>query len=345
MKHQDKNRVTSFIKNPLLFLITLALISLGASCNTKSSKQDDEKSKKSRPRVEAPDFNADSAYHYIQKQVDFGPRVPNTPEHEACADWLAAKLDTFGAEVIVQEGTVEAFDETKLNIKNIIGQYKPEKNDRILLFAHWDTRPFADRDPDPEKRDQPIDGANDGGSGVGILLEIARHLENNPVDVGIDIIFFDAEDYGTPEHMDIEYKADTWCLGSQYWGENPHKKGYHARYGILLDMVGRKNALFYQERASLDMAPEVVEYIWETADMLGHGNFFTFRTGGHITDDHIYVNRHTGIPAVNIIEHEPGSGTSFGEYWHTHDDNMEIIDTKTLNAVGETVMEVIYNPL
>ncbi len=345
MNNPHKIPVFFFIRNPFLLLTTLAIISLGASCNIKSSKDDGDKKSKSRPRVETPDFNVDSAYHYIRKQVDFGPRVPNTPEHEACAEWLAAKLDTFGAEIIVQEGTVEAFDGTKLNIKNIIGQFQPEKNDRILLFAHWDTRPFADRDPDPSMRNKPIDGANDGGSGVGVLLEIARHLKNNPTDLGIDIIFFDAEDYGTPEHLDVQYKPDTWCLGSQYWGEHPHKKGYYARYGILLDMVGRKNALFFQERASLNMAPKLVEYIWETAEYLGHGNFFTFRKGGYITDDHIYVNRHTGIPAVDIIEHDPGSGTSFGEYWHTHDDNMDIIDSKTLNAIGETVTEVIYNPL
>ena len=174
-------------------------------------------------------------------------------------------------------------------------------------------------------------------------MEIARHLKDNPTYPGIDIIFFDAEDYGTPHHFDVQYKADTWCLGSQYWGQNPHKKNYYARYGILLDMVGAKGAQFYQERASLDMAPKLVDHIWNTATQLGYGNFFIFRKGGHITDDHIYVNRHTGIPAVNIIEFDPASNTSFGQYWHTHDDDMDIIDRKTLKAVGQTVMEVIYS--
>ena len=327
------------------FLSISAMLFWGASCHTQSSKKKDDSAREARQRVEPPPFNADSAYRYIQKQVDFGPRVPNTPEHEACARWLESSMRQFADSVIVQEGEVTAFDGTKLQIKNIISQFQPEKNNRILLFAHWDTRPFADYDPDPEKRNQPIDGANDGGSGVGVLMEIARHLQEKPTDTGIDIIFFDAEDYGTPHHMDVPYQADTWCLGSQYWGRNPHEKGYYARYGILLDMVGAQNALFYQERASLDMAPELVDYIWETAEDLGHGNYFVFRKGSHITDDHIYVNRHTGIPAANIIEYDPTSNTSFGKYWHTHDDNMEIIDRKTLNAVGETVMEVIYNPL
>ncbi len=336
------NTIKNIIRKPLL-LTAIALISLGAGCNLKSSKEDEKQQTESRPKLQTPDFNADSAYYYIQRQVDFGPRVPNTPEHKACAQWLANKMDSLGAEVIVQEGQVTAFDNTTLNIKNIIAQFQPENNNRILLFAHWDTRPFADHDPDPSKRNQPIDGANDGGSGVGVLIEIARHLKDNPTYPGVDIIFFDAEDYGTPDHLDIEYKADTWCLGSQFWGKNPHKKNYYARYGILLDMVGAEGAQFYQERGSLDMAPKLVDYIWETASHLGYGDYFIFQKGGYITDDHLYVNRHTGIQAVNIIEYDPGTNTSFGSYWHTHDDNMSNIDRNTLKAVGQTVMEVIYS--
>ena len=245
----------------------------------------------------------------------------------------------------MQEGKVTAFDNSILNIKNIIAQFQSEKNNRILLFAHWDTRPFADHDPDPAKRNQPIDGANDGASGVGVLMEIARHLKDNPTHPGIDIIFFDAEDYGTPDHLNVEYKPDTWCLGSQYWGKNPHKKNYYAQYGILLDMVGAQNARFYQEQASLRFAPKLVNHIWDTAASLGYGSFFIFRKGGYITDDHVYVNKHTGIPAVDIIQYDPSTNTSFGSYWHTHDDTMENIDRNTLKAVGQTLMEVIYGPL
>ena len=178
---------------------------------------------------------------------------------------------------------------------------------------------------------------------MAVLMEIGRHLSEHPTYPGIDIIFFDAEDYGTPNHFDIEYKPDTWCLGSQYWGKNPHKKNYYARYGILLDMVGAEGAQFYQERASLNMAPKLVDHIWNTAARLGYGSYFIFRNGGYITDDHIYVNRHTGIPAIDIIQYDPGTNTSFGSYWHTHDDNMEVIDRNTLKAVGQTVMEVIYS--
>lgn len=322
-------------------IVFLALVCLGAGCNTGSSKQQGT-AKESLPRLETPAFNADSAYHYVERQVAFGPRVPNTPAHEACAQWLIASMKRMGADVFVQEAQVTAFDNSLLRIKNIIARFEPEKNNRLLLFAHWDTRPFADHDPDPARRNQPIDGANDGASGVSVLMEIGRQLGRHPTYPGIDIIFFDAEDYGQPDHLNLPYKPDTWCLGSQYWGKNPHVKNYYARYGILLDMVGAANATFYQEQASLNFAPRLVEQVWNTAADLGYANYFIFQQGGMITDDHIYVYKHTKIPSINIIQYNPASNTSFGDYWHTHDDTMENIDRNTLKAVGQTVLEVIY---
>jgi Zn-dependent M28 family amino/carboxypeptidase len=295
-----------------------------------------------KDKLTTPEFNADSAYSYVETQVNFGPRVPNSSAHLACADYLAAKLSSFGAEVIVQEAEVRAFDGNRLNIRNIIGQFQPEKNDRIMLYAHWDSRPFADYDSNPAKRDTPIDGANDGASGVAVLLEIARHLSENPTYPAIDIIFFDAEDYGQPDHKSLPFQPDTWCLGSQYWGKHPHKSNYYARYGILLDMVGAKDALFYQEQFSLQIAPKLVDQIWRIAGEIGYGSKFIFEEGGMITDDHVYVYRHRQIPSVNIIQYDPSSNTSFGSYWHTHKDTMENIDRATLKAVGQTVLETIY---
>lgn len=327
-----------------IFIIAIALTVTLFSCGQKSnSKSQQSEVLKSSEKIETPIFNADSAYKFVEKQVDFGPRVPNTPEHAACADYLIEELERFGANVIVQEGEVFAFDNTRLHIKNIIGQYQPEKNDRILLFAHWDSRPFADYDKDPAKRDTPILGANDGASGVGVLLEIARHLQKVNTKLGVDIILFDAEDYGMPDHKQLSYIPDTWCLGSQFWGKNPHKKNYYARYGILLDMVGAKDAQFFQEQFSLHFAPYLVEHIWETAHKNGFSKWFNNQKGGMITDDHYYVNKYTGIPVVDIIQFDPTSNTSFGAYWHTHNDTMENIDRETLYAVGQTVMEVIYN--
>lgn len=289
-----------------------------------------------------PVFNADSAYAFVETQVAFGPRVPNTEEHTACASYLASEMKRFGAEVIVQEAEVVAFDNTVLHAKNIIAQFNPQLNNRLLLFAHWDSRPFADHDKDANVRNQAIDGANDGASGVGVLMEIGRQVGLAGHHLGIDIIFFDAEDYGQPDHLDLPYKEDTWCLGSQYWGKNPHKEGYFARYGILLDMVGEKDALFYQELYSLRFAPEMTQRIWNVASDLGFGQYFVFEQGGMITDDHVYVNKYRNIPCVNIIQYNPGSDSSFGTYWHTQDDTMENIDRNTLKAVGQTVLEVIY---
>ncbi|MFT3737349.1 MAG: M28 family peptidase [Breznakibacter sp.] len=323
--------VAIFISIPLVF----------TACQGTQKKADTKAA--DQKTVNIPAFNADSAYKYVSHQVAFGPRVPNTTAHEKCAVYLSSKLKEFGATVVTQEAQIKAFDNKILNAKNIIGQYNPEKNDRILLFAHWDSRPFADHDANTTKRNVPIDGANDGGSGVGVLLEIARQLQSTPIDLGIDIIFFDAEDYGQPDHLNLPYVPDSWCLGSQYWGQNPHKPYYTARFGILLDMVGAPNATFYQEQFSLQVAKHVVQKIWAIADKLGYGNYFPYATGGAITDDHVYVYKHLGIPCVDIIQYDPTSDTGFGHFWHTHDDTMDGIDPKTLKAVGQTVLAVIYS--
>ncbi len=325
-------------------LIAVALIALagcqGTGKRARSAKSTSTPAVKS---IKTPVFNADSAYSYVAKQVAFGPRVPNTKEHLLCADYLSSELTRFGADVIVQDAPVIAFDGTKLNAKNIIGQFNPEKRNRILLFAHWDSRPFADHDPDPKKRNTPILGANDGASGVGILMEIARQINKAGINMGIDIIFFDAEDYGIPEHLNVKYKPDTWCLGTQYWCNNPHKKGYTARYGILLDMVGAPDAVFYKELYSKKFAPNLLDRVWNTAADLGYLSYFSFEDGGQIVDDHVYVNNILNIPSIDIIQHEPMSETNFNAYWHTQKDNMDNIDRATLKAVGQTVLEVIYS--
>lgn len=312
------------------------------SC-TEKKPTETSKTEGTKPTLSLPAFNADSAYQFVKEQLVFGPRVPNTPEHEACADYLAAKMKGWGADVIVQKGKVKAFDQTELNIRNIIAQFDVSNPNRILLFAHWDTRPFADHDENPARRDEPILGASDGASGVAVLMEVARNLQQMPSKYGVDIIFFDAEDYGTPDHRDLPYNPDTWCLGSQYWGKNLHKLGYYPKYGILLDMVGAKGAMFYQEQFSLQFAPGLVGKVWQTAEILGFGNYFPKAKGGLITDDHLYVNKLTGIPCINIIQHDPTSNTGFGTYWHTHNDNLEIIDAFTLGMVGKVLTQVIYS--
>ncbi len=288
-----------------------------------------------------PSFNADSAYDYIAKQVAFGPRVPGTKANIACAEYLETTLRSHIPDVVVQKAVVRAYDNTLLNIRNIIGVFHPERNDRILLCAHWDTRHIADHDPDPAMRTKPILGANDGGSGTGVLLEIARQLAMNDPGIGVDIVLFDAEDYGQPEDA-VPQKEDTWCLGSQYWSKNPHKPGYRARFGILLDMVGAKNATFPKEEYSVYYAPAIVSLVWETASRLGYGSWFPDRQGGAVTDDHYYINTILRIPTINIIHQDMSGAKPFFEHWHTVKDDMESIDPLTLEAVGNTVMMVLH---
>ncbi len=285
------------------------------------------------PPIEKPDFSGDSAYMYVQKQVDFGPRVPGTPAHAKCAQFLYDELSNFADNVILQQGQATTFDNTKINIKNIIAEFNPQAKQRILLFAHWDTRPFADEDT--ENKTQPILGANDGGSGVGVLLEVARQLSIKKPTWGVDIIFFDAEDWGSTTVQ------DSYCLGSQFWGKNPHKVGYTANYGILLDMVGAPDATFLMEGVSKQIAPQVLEKVWTTANSLGYYGKFLYHEQGGIIDDHYYVYQYTKIPSIDIIHVEPGG--SFGSFWHTHNDNMSVIDKTMLQAVGETLLKVIYS--
>ncbi|MCF8374138.1 MAG: M28 family peptidase [Bacteroidales bacterium] len=323
------------------FLLIVILVTLFSCGDDQSKPTSQQPVKKTRPEIKLPEFNADSAYQYVQDQVDFGPRVPNTAEHAACATYLGEKMKELGATVLVQKAKVEAYDGTILNIKNIIASYQPEKNNRIMLFAHWDSRPFADHCEDVTRRDQPILGANDGASGIGVLMEIGRILKDHPIKMGVDIIFFDAEDYGTPDHKDLPYAPDTWCLGSQYWSHNMHVLGYYPRYGILLDMVGAKGATFYKEQVSLKYAPDVVQKVWGMASKLGYSSYFVSQQGGQVIDDHLYVNQIAHIPSIDIIQHDPTTFSNFGMYWHTHNDNMDVIDRNTLKAVGQTLIGVL----
>lgn len=332
------------MKNNIIYLLLIGVLLFSCANNKEDKQAKHSLAVDEKPPVIVPLFNGDSAYAYIQAQVDMGPRVPNSQAHKQAGDFLIATLQRFGASTEVQEFEAEAFDGTKLYLRNIIGSYNPSATKRILLAAHWDTRPFADKDT--ENKDMPIEGANDGGSGVAVLLELARHFQHKPPNVGIDIILFDGEDYGEPRGYQgqIDNSKIHWCLGSQYWSKNPHKKGYSAYYGILLDMVGAKNANFYREGYSMRYAPKIVEKVWKAAQQIGHGSFFIAGNTGMITDDHVFINEIAKIPTIDIIEYGPESVNKFfGEYHHTHQDNMSIISKATLQAVGETVMHVVYN--
>lgn len=324
--------------------VSVAFLVSVISCGSKSGGGEaNVEEKRPKSEVQVPAFNADSAYQFVQAQADFGPRVPNTAAHRACGDYLAAQLERFGAQVYNQQADLMAFDNTLLKARNIIGAYNPDSRKRVMLCAHWDSRPFADYDEDPAKQRKPILGVNDGASGVGVLLEVARQLQQQAPAIGIDILFFDAEDYGTPAFHKGEYKENTWCLGSQYWGRVPHVSNYNARYGILLDMVGGKGATFYQELFSKRTAGKQMKKIWDAAHQLGFGQYFPKRDGTEVTDDHVYVYQLQKIPCVDIINYDPEGDTGFGDFWHTSGDTMEVIDRATLQAVGQTLLYVIYH--
>lgn len=290
--------------------------------------------------VVVPAFNADSAYAMVAKQVAFGPRVPGTEAHLTCGDWLISELQRQGAEVSVQEADLKAYNGDVLPSRNIIGSYRTDTRKRVLLCAHWDSRPWADADPDASLHYTPILGANDGASGVGVLLEIARQLHQQAPAIGIDIVFFDSEDYGQHEE-DTHYKENTWCLGSQYWARRAQREGYTARFGILLDMVGAPNARFCQEGMSKHYASNLVDKVWRSAQNLGFGEYFPMTEGSLVTDDHLPVNQIAKVPCIDIIPYDEEFG--FGEYWHTTNDNLDWISPATLRAVGQTVLQVIYN--
>jgi hypothetical protein len=289
-----------------------------------------------------PAFNADSAYAFVQKQVDFGPRVPGTKGHENTKTWMISTLEGYGWSVQMQEFQAKTYDGLTWDLTNVIASYNPQATKRVLLAAHWDTRRIADKDT--ERLNEPIDGANDGGSGVAVLLEIARTIAAQELkpEVGIDLIFFDGEDDGEPENTKIRNTSQEiwWCHGSQYWSKNKHKPNYSAYYGILVDLVGGKNAKFYREGYSRQYASGIVSKVWANGSKLGFSDFFIQKDAPEILDDHAFVNANAGIPMIDIIEFSPDFG--FGHYHHTHQDNMELIDPRTLKAVGETVLFTVY---
>lgn len=317
------------------YLYFSCLVLLISSCGEGTKTTDNTVIALDKPIVQAPIFNQDSAYNFIEKQVSFGPRIPNTPAQLKCAEYLVNSLKRFNTKVTEQDFQVKAYDGKMLRSKNIIASINPSATKRILLGAHWDTRPWSDEDR--KNPDKTFDGANDGGSGVGILMEIARTIncaEKKPA-VGIDIILFDSEDYGKSDHQ------DSYCLGAQYWAKNKHVANYSAYYGILLDMAGAKNAKFSKEGTSMEYAPSIVNKVWDQAAALGFNQYFIPQTTSGLTDDHLYVNKIGKIPMIDIIEYNTGSG--FGDYWHTQNDNMQVIDKNTLKAVGQTLLQVLYN--
>lgn len=286
-------------------------------------------------------FSADSAYRYVAEQVSFGPRVPGMESHDLCGEYLVEKLRSFGADTVIEQKTVvEAFNGDKLPITNIFARFNSQAVNRVLLVAHWDTRPWANMEVSEENRTKPILGANDGGSGVGVILEIARNLGIKAPDCGVDILFVDAEDYGSSNSF--TNNDESWCLGSQYWVEHmPYTSVNRPSYGILLDMVGGTGAKFHREHYSHNHAKLPTVKVWGEAKALGFDDVFVNKVGGAVVDDHVFITE-AGIPTTDIIENLSDVTGNFPATWHTLDDNMQHISTRSLDVVGKTVLNVIY---
>ena len=326
-------------------LVGAGLLCLFVSCGKKA---EGAKSDLSRSVV----FCADSAYSYIEKQMSFGPRVPNSSAHMQCAVWLTEQLRAYGAEVEIQKGVLPDYRGHDQQIFNIIGHFSTPKiadRPRLLLCAHYDTRPWCDEEPISADRYYNVPGANDGASGVGVLLEVARQLKQKMADstlrTPVDIIFLDMEDSGTPSFYTGIERSDTWCLGSQLWASHyintQEQTGLSYQFGVLLDMIGDPNAVFLLEGYSTAFARDFQNEIWDNAQKLGYSSIFSRRKGNYILDDHYYINSVAGIPCVDIIHCDSRNHTGFPRWWHTRQDDMQNISPKTLQTVGEVVMSLL----
>lgn len=328
-----------------IFSILFAFLVVAMACSCMSCKS----SRKSATEPDTvalvgPTFNADSAYAFCAKQCSFGPRLMNTEAHDKCGEWIMKQFAGYGMKVETQDAELKTWDGTMLRSRNIWARFRPEQTTRILLCAHWDCRPWADNDPDSTNWRKPVMGANDGASGVAVMLELARVISNDStLNVGVDFVCFDAEDWGTPQWADVADNGDTWALGAQYFAENL-PKNYDVRYGILLDMVGGQGARFYQEGVSKQYAPEIVKKVWRAARQAGYESMFPKSEGGMITDDHVPLNQKANIPTIDIIPYYPDcQQSSFGPTWHTVVDDMQHIDRNTLMGVGQVMVQVIFS--
>ncbi len=314
-----------------IFLISY-ILSLVA-CNVPMSKDIDHATIR---------FDEDSAYHFILQQISFGARVPNSSAHDSCSLFLINKLKSYNAKIIVQNAEVTSFDGKVLKIKNIIAQFDTSKTERIMFFAHWDSRFISDYETDSIKYHTPVLGANDGASGVAVLLEVARQISSRSADVGVDIIFFDAEDQGEPT-KDSVYNEKSWCLGAQYWANNQHVEDYQPLYGICIDMLGATNATFTKEDNSRHFSGYLTKKLWERASEIGHSKYFVNELSNPILHDHLFISKLTGIRTLLIIDYSYNNAKGFPDYWHTNNDSIQNVDKNTLNAVGELLLNLIYS--
>ncbi len=330
------------VKIARVLILAPIFISAMSSCNGCSGSNNSDADAQASAIKTSVKFDSDSAYSYLATQVNFGPRIPGSEANEACSQYIVSELRRHGADSIrEQRAEVKAYNGDRLPINNVMGAFNPAAKSRILLVAHYDTRPWADGNPAQARYEEPVPGANDGASGVAVMLEIARQLSAKAPQVGVDMLFVDAEDYG--QLSGFSNHDETWALGTQYWTAHmPYAQDSLPRYAILLDMVGGIDAKFHREYFSNNNARDIVDKVWSIANRSGYGHKFINLDGGAVVDDHVFISK-VGIPAIDIIESKNEVTKSFAPTWHTVEDNLDNIDRSSLKAAGQTVLNVIYN--
>lgn len=303
------------------FLVALTVTGFIVSCGGSGSDDGTAGS------ATAGEFDGAKATANIHRFHEFGPRVPGTPAHVAAGDWLLSEARRLADTVVVQAWVHTTADGQKLPMRNILARFKPAESRRVLYLAHWDSRPHADSDAVAENRSKPVPGANDGGSGVAILLGVAEALKKQPLGAGVDLLFVDGEDWG-----DFGARTDV-LIGSTHFAANLPDSGYAPMFGVLFDMVGDAEPRFEQESHSVQGAPEVVQRVWSTAQRLGHGAAFSNREYGPITDDHLPLLE-KGLRVIDVID-------LYYPWHHTTEDTPDKVSQKTLQMVGDVAMAVL----
>ena len=336
---QDKCASKAIVLHSFALLALLALPLLFQGCKHHKEAEQPTSVAPDYTQVAIPDFSADSAYRYTAEQLAFGHRIPGSKAWEQCADYLAAQMQRWCDTVIVQDFKATLWDNSTVPGRNIIASLNPLATKRILLASHWDSRRWADHDPNADLHHSPVPGANDGAAGVATLMEMARSMSHLPPSVGVDFIFFDVEDQGVPEWSET-YDEHSWCKGSQYWAANRHVPYYTAIYGILFDMIGTPEPRFTKEYMSRYYAPGLTEKLWNCAYALGYSDIFVNQNTDPILDDHVYVNQRAGIPMIDIVQNSPG--ISFFSHWHTTTDDLQAVNPDALRIVATVTMKTIY---
>lgn len=304
-------RDTPFMRPPIATVLTPLLLSLVA-CDT--------------TEVDRPAFDGAAALEYARQQLDFGPRIPGSEGHARMGDWLVQQMRERADTVVEQTWTHVTVAGDSLPMRNVLARFHPDSRRRILYVAHWDTRPISDK-ADAARRSIPVPGANDGASGVALLMAVADQLQAMPPNVGVDLLFVDGEDYGDFDRM------EDVLIGSRWFAQNLPEADYQPMIGVVWDMIGDADLVIHQEGYSLRGAPEVVERVWRVAGELGHSSTFRSSSQGGVVDDHIPLLE-VGLRVINVID------MNYPPH-HTPDDTMDRISAASLQIVGEVAMGVI----